>query len=310
MARNETRHMEAVTALSEELNFTLAAQKLHISQPTVTRTIAEVELIVGARLFDRDRKSVRLNAAGRAYLEPARLALLQAERAVEAARTAAQDFEAVLHIGKSPYVDPFFVSTLLALRLSRFPRLRLQFSSQFSFDLSHDLISGSLDMALANEPPQSPLLTRVKLGEASFYIAMSEEDDLAYDIAVRLESLDDREWLVPERRLHPPLYDRLMQLADERHVRPRSLHHMIDPEEAFPFMTNRHAITFVSKAGALRICRNGITVRPLQEPSFLIGTYLMSRADNASPVASAVARGFMAQLSEARNKHPSTMPAA
>lgn len=310
MARNETRHMEAVTALSEELNFTLAAQKLHISQPTVTRTIAEVELIVGARLFDRDRKSVRLNAAGRAYLQPARLALLQAERAVEAARTAAQDFEAVLHIGKSPYVDPFFVSTLLALRLSRFPRLRLQFSSQFSFDLSHDLISGSLDMALANEPPQSPLLTRVKLGEAPFYIAMSEEDDLAQDIAVRLESLDDRDWLVPERRLHPPLYDRLMQLADERHVRPRSLNHVIDPEEAFPFMTSRHAITFVSKAGALRICRNGITVRPLAEPSFLIGTYLMSRADNDSPVASAVVRGFMARLSEARNKHPSTMPAA
>ncbi len=302
MARNETKHMEAVIALAEELNFTLAAQKLHVSQPTVTRTIAEIESSVGSPLFDRDRKTVRLNAAGRAYLGPARVALLEAERAIGAARTVAQNFEAALHIGKSPYIDPFFVSTLLTLRLSRFPRLRIEFSSQFSFDLAHDLLSGTLDLALANEPPDSPFLTKVKLGEAPFYVAASEEDELAQNLAVRLECLDGRHWIAPERRLHPPLYDRFMDFAEKRDVKPRSIHHIIDPEEALPFVTDLHYIAVVLKPGALRICRNGIAIRLLAEPSPLIGTYLMSRADNASPVASAVVRGFMAQLSEVRSK--------
>lgn len=300
MARNETKHMEAVIALAEELNFTLAAQKLHVSQPTVTRTLAEIESSVGSTLFDRDRKTVRLNAVGRAYLGPARVALLEAERAIEAARTVAQDFDAALHIGKSPYIDPFFVSTLLGLRISRFPRLRVEFSSQFSFDLAHDLLSGNLDLALANEPPDSPFLTKVKLGEAPFYVVASEEDRIAQDLTVRLECLDGRHWIAPERRLHPPLYDRFMDFAEKREVRPRSIHHIIDPEEALPFVTDLGYIAVVLKPGALRICRKGIAIRPLAEPSPLIGTYLISRADNASPVASAVVRGFMTKLSEAQ----------
>lgn len=304
MARNETKHMEAVIALAEELNFTLAAQKLHVSQPTVTRNLAEIESSVGSTLFDRDRKTVRLNAVGRAYLGPARVALLEAERAIEAARTVAQDFDAALHIGKSPYIDPFFVSALLALRLSRFPKLRLEFSSQFSFDLAHDLLSGNLDLAIANEPPNSPLLTKVKLGEAPFYVAASKEDELAQDPAIQLECLDGRHWIAPERRLNPPLYDRFINFAEKREVRPRSIHHIIDPEEALPFVTDLHYIAVVLKPGALRICHDGIVIRALAQPSPLIGTYLMSRADNASPVASAVVRGFMTQLSEARRKDP------
>ena len=95
-----------------------------------------------------------------------------------------------------------------------------------------------------------------------------------------------------------------MDFAEKRDVKPRSIHHIIDPEEALPFVTDLHYIAVVLKPGALRICRNGIAIRPLAEPSPLIGTYLMSRADNASPVASAVVRGFMAQLSEVRSKDP------
>src|SRR5271168_3223396 len=61
MARNETKYMESVIALSEELNFTLAAQKMHVSQPVISRNIAELEAKLGGRLFDRDRKKVQLN---------------------------------------------------------------------------------------------------------------------------------------------------------------------------------------------------------------------------------------------------------
>jgi DNA-binding transcriptional LysR family regulator len=107
MARNETKYMESVIALSEELNFTLAAQKMHVSQPVISRNIAELEAKLGGRLFDRDRKKVQMNKAGRAYVEQARIALLYGDRAFKAARAAMQDAEVVLHVGRSPYADPF-----------------------------------------------------------------------------------------------------------------------------------------------------------------------------------------------------------
>ena len=95
MARNETKHMESVVALSEELNFTLAAQKLHVSQPVVSRNLAEIESRLGGRLFDRDRKNVRLNKAGRAYVDRARMALLYGDRAFDAAKAAMHDTDTI-----------------------------------------------------------------------------------------------------------------------------------------------------------------------------------------------------------------------
>jgi len=117
--------MESAIALSEELNFTRAAQKLRISQPALTRNIAELEALLGFPLFIRNRKTVTMTNAGRAYVEKARLSLLYGERALYAARAAMQGAEVVLHVGRSPYVDPFLVSTLQSIRLARFPRLRL-----------------------------------------------------------------------------------------------------------------------------------------------------------------------------------------
>jgi DNA-binding transcriptional LysR family regulator len=52
MARNDTKHMESVIAVFEELSFTLAAQKTRISQPMLTRNVAEIEAELGVRLFE------------------------------------------------------------------------------------------------------------------------------------------------------------------------------------------------------------------------------------------------------------------
>jgi DNA-binding transcriptional LysR family regulator len=293
MARNESKYMESVIALSEELNFTRAAQKIHISQPMLTKNIAELEASLGFQLFERDRRTVKLNNAGRAYVEPARLALLYGERAYQAARAAMQDADVVLHVGRSPYTDPFLISTLLSVNLPRFPRLRIELSSQFSYDLVHEVIAGGLDLTFATEPPESPLLTTVKVAETPFYIAMSEEDELARHRSVTLEAMADRCWILFERRLHPPLYDAVMQAAEEKKVRPAKIQHVTAPEEAFPFVANGSCIAFLVKAGALRIARNGVTVRPLAEDTLSLKTYLASRADNQSKVVSELVRAFM-----------------
>src|ERR1700722_7526254 len=124
MARNELKYMEAATAVAEELSFSRAARRLHLSQPAVTKQFAELEETLGVTLFFRDHHVVSLTDAGRAYIEEARIAVLHAERAVHAARAAAHDAEMILNIGRSPYADPYFTSTLLATRLPLYPRLK------------------------------------------------------------------------------------------------------------------------------------------------------------------------------------------
>ena len=199
--------------------------------------------------------------------------------------------------GRSPYTDPFLVTTLLSVQLPLFPRLGVDLTSQFSCDLVHQLLEGRLDLAIATEPPESPLMTTVKIDEAPFYIAMSERDKLAACPSVNLDDMAGRCWVLFEHRLHPALYDTIMRGAEVRGILPTRVKHVIAPEEAFPSIAEGSSLAFFVKAGALRLARNGVTVRPLTEDTLLLRTFMASRADNSSKVASELVRAFMRKLS-------------
>jgi DNA-binding transcriptional LysR family regulator len=308
MVRNETRLMESAIALAEDLPFSRAARRVGISQPMLTKNIQDLEALLGGVLFVRDRKNVELSDAGRAFVEQARLSLLYSERAVQAARAVMRDVDVPLYIGRSPYIDPFLVSTLLAIRLPLFPRMKIELVSQYSVDLANDLLAGALDLALATEPPESPLLTRVQVSEAPFYIAMSKHHKLAKSPDVSVPMLQDQRWILFERRLHPPVYDRVLRTAELENCTPKSIAHVTAPEEAFPSVAEGSAVAFVVKAGALLLARSGVTVRPLRCEGLQLKTYLVSRADNETKVASELVRAYMRKMTDVKKETQLKLP--
>jgi DNA-binding transcriptional LysR family regulator len=302
MLKNDTKLMESVIALAEELHFGRAARRLRISQPMLTKNIQDVEALVGGPLFLRDRKHVVLSDAGRAYVQQARLSLLYGERAVQSARAVMQSMDETFHVGRTPYADPFWVSKVLSIQLPLFPNLKIELVSKFSMNLIDDLLAGVLDLAIANEPPESPLLTCVQVAELPFYIAMSKREELARHPAVSLDQMGGRRWILFDRQLHPPLYDAIMHAATQRGIRPLSIQHVTAPEEAFPFVADGAAMAFVVKAGALLLARNGVTVRPLNEPSLKLKTCLVCRADDDSKISSEFVRAVMRKMPD-KKKH-------
>src|ERR1700679_901378 len=142
MFKNDTKLMESVIALAEELHYGRAARRLRISQPMLTKNIQDVETLVGGPLFLRDRKHVFLSDAGRAYVQQARISLLHGERAVQSARAVMEGMDETFHVGRTPYADPFLVSTLLSIQLPLFPLLKIDLVSKFSMSLIDDLLAG------------------------------------------------------------------------------------------------------------------------------------------------------------------------
>src|SRR5215469_17296818 len=102
----EIRLMHAAIALAQELNFSRAAERLRITQPTLSKQIYELEELLEFRLFERSHKGVEMTDAGQAFVAEAREALLHTERAVTAARAAFNGADEILNIGRTPFSDP------------------------------------------------------------------------------------------------------------------------------------------------------------------------------------------------------------
>ena len=197
---------------------------------------------------------------------------------------------------------PFLVSTLLSIQLPLFPRLKIDLASKFSIDIVQDLLAGLLDLAIANEPPESPLLTCVQVAEQPFYIAMAKRDELALTLRYRSIRWTDVSGFSSSANCIRRSMTRSSMRRQQRGVRPLSIQHVIAPEEAFPFVADGSAIAFVVKAGALLMARNGVTVRPLNESSLRLKTCLVCRADDDSKIASEFVRAYMRKMPD-KKKH-------
>jgi DNA-binding transcriptional LysR family regulator len=115
----ELRHLRYFVAVAEELNFSRAAQRLHVSQPPLSRQIRDLESELGVKLLERDRQGVQLTRVGKAVLAKARQLVKNAELLGTDARQLAQQSQKELQVGYAPAPS----SAIIALILRRYHEL-------------------------------------------------------------------------------------------------------------------------------------------------------------------------------------------
>jgi LysR family hca operon transcriptional activator len=157
MDRMELRHLRYFIAVAEEGSLTHAAERrLHTAQPSLSRQVRDLELEVGAPLLERGARGVVLTAAGRAFLNHARMALLQVELAGEAARRAAQPERASFVLGFLTGHEVLWLPEALRLLRQERPDIEITLSSQSSPELAGALMRGKIDVAFLRREEQAP----------------------------------------------------------------------------------------------------------------------------------------------------------
>lgn len=278
----EIRLVQAAVVLAEELNFSRAAQRLGIHQSALSRYIAELEGLLDVLLFERDHRKVELTAAGRKYVADARPAIELIERAMVSARAASDGDGEVLNFGRSAYTDPWLAAVVRSVHLPLYPGLRINWSSRYSHELAHEVSVGTLDLAITTGIPDTPTLTFLRLAEHPMFIAMLQHDPLAARRELRLADLHNRAWALFAKQVSPYMYDSIKRAAAKADVVPSELHHVTGAEEALPLVLERSGLAFLTRTGAWRIARDGITMRPLAEDNLKLVTNLAVRADSKS----------------------------
>jgi len=172
----ELRHLRYFVAVAEAGSMTVAAtRKLHTAQPSLSRQLRDLEYEVGTPLMTRRARGIELTAAGRAFLDHARLALAQVDAALVAARRAAQPGKASFALGFLTGQEMDWLPEAMRLLRDELPRLEVTVSSQFSPKLAEGLLNGTLDLAFMRpEPGAGELAFRVIVDEALVVVLPSD----------------------------------------------------------------------------------------------------------------------------------------
>jgi LysR family hca operon transcriptional activator len=172
----ELRHLRYFVAVVEAGSLTEAAEKkLHTSQPSLSRQIRDLEYQVGTELFTRTASGVVPTAAGRAFLDHARLALAQVDAAREAARRAAQPAKRIFAMGFQTGIEIDWLPAVTKVLRDELRNIELSVTSDYSPDLADALMRGRLDAALLRIEPQFPDLNFTPIAQEPLIVLMPSD---------------------------------------------------------------------------------------------------------------------------------------
>lgn len=182
----DTQSLEAFLAVAEAGSFSAAAERLHLTQPAVSKRIAALEHQLDTRLFDRIGRQPRLTEAGQALLPRAQRILLD----VRAARRAIEDLHGsvagTLALGISHHLGLHRLPPLLADFSRRYPQVRLDIEFLDSEEAAERVLAGELELSVGTLPPEpTGALQQRRIWHDELVVAVAPDHPLTLTLRVQ-----------------------------------------------------------------------------------------------------------------------------
>jgi len=192
------RAMHYLVTLADVRHFSKAAERCHVSQPTLSTQIRKLEDELDVQLVERSPRQVMLTEIGAEIVERARALLAEADAIKSIARRSRDPHSGTLRIGIFPTLAPYFLPHVVPEIRRRFPRLTLRLFEEKTEDVIGMLTRGRLDAGLLALPVDSEQLVTRKLFEEPFVLAVGEGHALTRKQRIQLEDLEHQELLLLE----------------------------------------------------------------------------------------------------------------
>jgi LysR family transcriptional regulator, hydrogen peroxide-inducible genes activator len=184
----EIYQLRYFVAVAEAGNFTAAARRSNISQPSLSQQIKNLEDELGHRLFDRLGRRAQLTDPGRAFLERTRRILQEVDDAARAVRESSGG--GTVRFGVIPSVAPYLLPDLMPRIRERLPDTRVEVLEDFRSYLIEQVLAGKLDAAIVTMPPDTPKLTIEPLFSEPLLAVMPDKHKLAHKIDLSSSDLE------------------------------------------------------------------------------------------------------------------------
>lgn len=258
----DIRSMACFVAVAEELHFRRAAERLHLTQPSLSQRIRALEHEIGTELFARDRRSVALTPAGEAFLEPARLTIENARIAREQALRAVRGEVGRLRLGFTAIAFYGLLPEALQAFRRRYPDVEVELVEMNSPSLETALTSGSIDLAILHPPLGHPDLIVKTLPDEPLVLALPESHPLAALDEIPIARLAGEPMLIAPRHIGPQIYDRMIALFQAQGVTPHVVQEVTPMTTLSGLVAAGTGLGFVTRGLSLQP-RPGVVYRPV-----------------------------------------------
>ena len=297
----ELRHITSFLVLAEELHFGRSAARLHISQPSLSLQLQQLERRVGVELVARTSHSVRLTPAGEAFRREAGPLLGQLDRAVEAARQAGPAASGHLRIGFNfPAGQRVLVPALARMR-DTYPQVRTSLLQRHTYGQLAELRRGRLDVAFVYGTcgeegiSQRPILTLPVVG------ICASDHPLATGERVRWAELARHRCVLPSQSTSPAIHDAVLSAARRNGIDFSAVEVFDDGDAAVVMVASQQVVIFASSVRAETVGMIGLATLSFVDPVPEVTIYATWREQETNPAVPL----FLDTIDQARPVHAS-----
>lgn len=227
----EFKQLQCFLAVAEELNFSRAAARMHMTQPPLSRQIAQLERALGARLFVRSPQAVALTAAGLSLLPEVRQVLAAVSALPEVARRADQGQVGRIRIGFVGSTIYTSIPALLGQYRHLYPQVSVDLQQLTVARQTDLLLRGDIDVGIIRQAVNHPRLATRCIGREAFVAALPIDHPLAAKSQVPLKALAGEPLVAFSRHEAPAIYEQMRRMCDQAGFTP----HIV--QEAHPMST-------------------------------------------------------------------------
>lgn len=279
----ELRLFRSFVILAEELHFGRAAARLNLTQPPLSKQIAQLEDAVGARLFERNRRGVTLTPAGLAMIGPARRVLEQASLAAESARQAARGESGRVRIAFNASVLFMGANRLVAELDRRMPTVRSSWEEMGTVEQVEALRQHRIDIGFAQAPQNLQGLSSQVVARIPLVAALPLRHPLARAPKLALRELHDEDFALTPREIGPGFYDLILSACVAAGFSPKIRHQPRHLMTALSLVATGGAVTLVPQTMS-RASVPGVAFRPLSGKRMAASYSAIWNPDNRPPV--------------------------
>jgi DNA-binding transcriptional LysR family regulator len=277
--------LNAFVVLAEELSFTKAAARLHMSQPPLTRLISSLEEALGVRLFERSTRSVALTGPGVVLLKEAREIFARLEQAEAAVRSVAQLKSARLSVGFCLLAYYSVLPQALSLFRERFPEVELDLVQQSDGRQIELLQRGKLDVAFIEGPFEEDGIETLVTAHEKLAVLLPDDHRLASRAKLKLGELQGETFIFHSRKERQGFYDGFVSLLREEGITPKTL--IKEEGQSCPILAATGKGVVLIPLSCVHSKMTGVKAVPLSDSSAKVPVVAAWRAGRSSVAAKA-----------------------